>query len=287
MIWVRETQGTRQNVVAPQRGILGAGGRAVVASIDQPLTTGPISEVARLPGTIAAVARARPDIVALHRGPLVAGLWIPHAQTRLVLHLTAGSDVLAAGRRARALESRAEEAAELGAAGVSACVPVGHDRDQTRASLALLGGLTRRCDQQRVPVLALLNGHAADRDHGRELAYAAHAAGDLGVEAIRLCYTGGLAWFGQLIDACDAAVLVATVASDGRTILEVVATAVAAGAAGVMVGSRAYELNDPESLIRALNAVVHASRTAGDAYRTLVPDDRLAWRSPGAKRRSA
>lgn len=270
MIAVSERRGETRPTGPARDRIVGPDGLAVVACVDEPLISGSITEVATVPRTIEAVVRASPDLVMLHRGPLEAGLWRRTHRIPLLLHLTARSDILAPSWRADAPACGVDDADRLGADAVSTCITADPEPARTRANLASFARLARECELRHLPLVALLNGRHVGRDSGRQLAYAARAVGDLGAEAVRVCYTGGRAWFGQLVSACGAAVLVGLAAHDAQTVLEVAGCAMAAGASGAMVSSVAFEQNDPVSLIGALAAIVHQRRSPREVCETYL-----------------
>ena len=254
------------DIVTPaDMGLLGADGRAVLAGVDHPLVTGPVADLALLPGTIAAARAARPDAVLLHRGPLAAGLWRRHPEVRLVVHLSASSDLSAVGARAEALACTLDEAARLGADAVSASFSAGSLLNGTRRALAVLDRLARDCARRRLPLLVVLNGGTGDPERWRRAAVVARTAERLGAHAIRIGHPGREDWIAWFLDRCDAPVLLAVGVSERAAVLELAEMAVTIGAAGVALCLGARGATGAEALVRAVAAVVHGDRTGAPA----------------------
>jgi DhnA family fructose-bisphosphate aldolase class Ia len=139
-------------------------------------------------------------------------------------------------------------------------------RSHDQRAIRDLGRLIESADAYEIPVIAEFLP-AGDDWSAREVAHWARLGFELGASAIKTIYTGDRDSFRQVVETCPLPILIAGGPSQGEPadLLTMVAGAIAAGGAGLAIGRRIWQSEDPARLLSLLNALVHRTMTLEEA----------------------
>ncbi|MFB6156092.1 MAG: 2-amino-3,7-dideoxy-D-threo-hept-6-ulosonate synthase [Haloferacaceae archaeon] len=235
---------------------ISTGGRYVVVPMDHGLTLGAVTGLKDIESTVDAVTRGGADAVLTQKGiaPRV------HANKNgrgWVAHLN-GSTVVGPDSNDKRMTGTVEEALRAGADAVSMHLNVGSDSEPRQ--IEDLARLTDEAGRYGVPVLAMsyARGPGVDEHDAEALGHAVRLAEELGADVVKTAYSGDAASFEHVVESTRLPVVIAggSKGTDRETV-EMVRGAMDAGAAGVSMGRSIFQHEDPESITRAVSAVVH------------------------------
>lgn len=247
---------------------LGTEDRYVIVPMDHGITIGAVNGLREIESTIDAVTRGGADAVLTQRG--IASRVHPHKNgAGYIVHLN-GSTALGPDTNDKRTTGTIESALRAGADAVSYHINVGseHEPDQIEA----LASVTERADRFGVPVLAMTYARGRhlpgpDPEHNAEnLAHAVRIGEELGADIIKTAYSGDPESFETVATSTRLPVVIAggSRGTDYETI-EMVRGAMDSGAAGVSMGRSIFQHQDPESITRAVSAVIHDDATTEEA----------------------
>lgn len=173
------------------------------------------------------------------------------------------------------LVAQVEDAVRFGADAVLSFMFIGFADSAVEADeIAKNAAITRACERVGIPhfIEPMCKGSkAANRAFEPEfIAFASRMAFEIGADALKTDYSGSAASFQQVVDACPIPILIAG-GPKTKTLtesFEMVEGAVAAGAAGVLLGRNIVQAPDPAATLRAIRAIVHDGAPAVAAMRT-------------------
>ena len=130
--------------------------------------------------------------------------------------------------------------------------------------------LISECHAAGLPVIteSLPFGLGRTADYTPEnIAFAVRAAAELGADIVKTAWPGDKDAFRKIVDACFVPVIVlgGAAVNNDVALLQMVADAVAAGAAGIAIGRNVWQNPNPPLILRRLNAIVHENASASDA----------------------
>lgn len=163
-----------------------------------------------------------------------------------------------------------EEAARVGADAVKVCVVYGReDPDVLANNVEFAAKIAERARDHDLTVVLeqVLWGDRIEDDTNPELVEDAARLGvELGADVLKLYYPGQER-MSKITDQAQCPVYVAggPRAKDDTEVLNVIRSAVDAGAAGVMYGRNVWQRDEPSSMIRALREIVHSDVSTADA----------------------
>jgi DhnA family fructose-bisphosphate aldolase class Ia len=98
--------------------------------------------------------------------------------------------------------------------------------------------------------------------------HGARIAWEHGADVLKIPYTGDPESFGKIVDHSPVPVMMLGGPAKGTVegLLREVSEAIEAGARGVMIGRRAWQLEEPAAVVDALNQVVHGGRDPEAAW---------------------
>jgi len=145
---------------------------------------------------------------------------------------------------------------------------IGGERDAEAIRSA--GAIVEAADRYSVPVIL----EFLPRDDGwlpGHVAAWARLGAELGATCIKTIYTGDTESFAQVIAGCPVPVLIAGGPAVGTSadLLHTVAGAMAAGSAGLAIGRRVWQANDPARMLQVLGGLVHGQITVEEGLRSL------------------
>lgn len=164
----------------------------------------------------------------------------------------------------------ADDAAAAGAAGVATMTFLGAECEletmQITARTAV--GAARHGLSLMVEALPCPGPRIPDPTDAKAMADAARIAFEHGADLIKNYFTGSVDGYAQSVRAVPIPVLIAggeRMAST-RDVIATVHDAVAAGAAGAVIGRNIWQHKDPLGMARALHTVIHDGASVDDAY---------------------
>jgi 2-amino-4,5-dihydroxy-6-oxo-7-(phosphonooxy)heptanoate synthase len=239
-----------------------ASGTTFLVPLDHSLADGPVATAAGFTSLVEAMSANDVDGIIVHKGRV---RFLPLEllrQTALVVHLN-GSTRHAPDADAKILVGAVEEAVALGADCVSLHINLGSSNEA--AQLTDLGAVADRCARWGLPLLAMVyprGPRVADPTDPTLLAHAANIAADLGVDIVKLPYTGSPETMREVVESSPIPVVTAggSVIGDTAKFLDLIETTMESGVHGVAVGRNIFSAQDPGWLARSVAERVHAVR---------------------------
>lgn len=236
-----------------------ASGTTFLVPLDHSLADGPVATTAGFAALVAAMSANDVDGLVVHKGRV---RFLPFELLRelaLVVHLN-GSTRHAPDADAKVLVGAVEEAVALGADCVSLHVNLGSSTEA--AQLGDLGAVADRCARWGIPLLAMVyprGPRVADPTDPVLLAHAANVAADLGVDIVKLPYTGSPDTMRQVVESSPIPVVTAggSVIGDTEKFLDLIETTMSSGVHGVAVGRNVFSAENPGRLARSVAQRVH------------------------------
>lgn len=233
------------------RRIFGSDGKSLIVAMDHASFLGPVPGLVNPGETIRAVAEGGADAVMTTFGTC---LRYGEALGKAGLILTLDAEVDP--------EASVERAICLGADSVKILI-VTHTDSQEQIRLMRRYGLI--CDRWGMPLQAeVIPGGFMDREkHTPELiAQAARIAAEAGADYVKTLYTGQPETFYPVVEGCYVPVVIlgGDKISDPRLLLELLAVAMDAGAAGAAMGRNIWSDEHPGRIAAAASAVIHGER---------------------------
>ncbi len=245
--------------------------RTIIVPMDHGVSSGPIPGLIDMPTTVNSVAEGGANAVLLHKGIIKHGHRGYGRDIGLIMHLS-GSTSLSPDPNHKVLVASVEEAIKLGADAVSIHVNVGADDEAEM--LAQLGEVSARCMEWGMPLLAMMypRGRKIESEHDVEVVkHAARVGAELGADIVKTNYTGDVDSFKEVVKGCPVPVVIAggPKMSTDREVLEMVAGAIEAGAAGTSIGRNIFQHKNPTKMVRAIAAIVHEGKSVEEAMKML------------------
>lgn len=211
-----------------------------------------------LPRTLAQVMPARPSAVTMTKGA-AKGCWAPYAgQVPLIVQ----AGYFTADDRILMQVATPEEAVRLGADALAVAITIRGPREGE--SLKALADQVAAAARYDLPVIA----HIYPRDysgatprivfHPEQIQWAVRCGIECGADVIKVGYTGDVASYRQIIQACPVPVIAAGGPRTGtlHEALTAMHEAVQAGARGATIGRNIWGAADPAAALRAFQKVI-------------------------------
>jgi fructose-bisphosphate aldolase/2-amino-3,7-dideoxy-D-threo-hept-6-ulosonate synthase len=132
-------------------------------------------------------------------------------------------------------------------------------RGQEVATMRFLGKLTEESNRYGMPVLAEMMPSMDAAYDPEAVAHAARIGFEMGADIVKTNYCGDIESFKHVIRSSPVPIVVAggpKKESDGGSPLEMVHEIIEAGAAGVAIGRRVWQSEDPESTVRQIHQIL-------------------------------
>ena len=246
-------------------------GRTVIVPMDHGITLGPIQGLEDMTKTVDAVVNGGATAIVLHKGIVSSGHRRSGKDVGLIVHLSASTS-LGPDPNAKVEVAEVEEALRLGADAVSVHVNLGAPTEMEM--LRELGRVAKKCSDWGMPLLAMIYTRGEKVKNPFDVEYVKHAArvgAELGADIVKVVYTGSIKTFEEVVAGCPVPVVIAggeKMESD-KELLEMVADALKAGAAGVSIGRNVFQHKRPMRIVSAIGAIVHENKSAAAALRML------------------
>lgn len=232
---------------------------------------GPITGIAEIEKAAQAAAQGGASAVILHKGSAGRCAANLPPQISLIVHLS-GSTHCGVDPQRKILVCSVEEAVSLGADAVSVHVNIGgaHEADML-SDFAYISAEARRWGMPLLVMLYPESSLSGAVDRAQLIAHAARLGAELGADLVKIPYTGDPESFRQVTRGCGVPVVVAGGPKMGSSgaVLDMVAEAMAAGAAGTALGRNVFQHAQPERMVAAIAMLVHQNRSVEEALRRL------------------
>ncbi|HSR30062.1 MAG TPA: 2-amino-3,7-dideoxy-D-threo-hept-6-ulosonate synthase [Anaerolineae bacterium] len=135
-------------------------------------------------------------------------------------------------------------------------------RGQEVSTMRFLGELTEQCARYGVPVLAEMMPTLDDAYDPEAIAHAARIGFEMGADMIKTNYCGDVAAFEHVVASSPVPIVVAggprqESGKDGT--FQMVREIIEAGAAGVAIGRRVWQSEDPQRMVREIHSILFPS----------------------------
>lgn len=252
------------------RRIFASDSRTVIVAMDHTAYFGPTAGLERPDEVLPMVVEAGADAILTTAG-IAARFGDRLGRAGLILRADGGSTVRAPQPASLRQMLSVEQALRLGADALVCMGMVGFPEEPD--SLRVLSDLVGACSRWGLLVLAemLVQGRDGQKPVVEDVAFAARVGADLGADFIKTSYLGPPEAYRAAIASCYVPVVVlgGEKAADDRTVLEAIAGALEAGAAGVAIGRNVWQHTDPAGMTRALVALVHGGATVDAAMKEI------------------
>ena len=156
----------------------------------------------------------------------------------------------------------------MGADAVSIQINLGAETDsQMLHDLGLVSG---QCRRWMMPLVAMMytRGKKIDSEFNvKHVKHAARVGAEMGADIVKVNYTGSVESFREVVEGCPIPVVIAggEKTETDEQVLEMVAGALAAGAAGASIGRNAFQHHRPDRMVAAISRMVHQGISAPEA----------------------
>ncbi|MCA1812537.1 MAG: 3-hydroxy-5-phosphonooxypentane-2,4-dione thiolase [Halobacteriales archaeon] len=237
------------------------GGKSVMLAVDHGYFLGPLSKLEQPAKTIAPLL-PHADAIALTRGVLRTSM--PAGSGKgVILRVSGGVSVLQEDLSDETLATGIDEAVRLNASAVAMSVFVGAPHEHQ--SIANLAKLVDEAEPRGLPVLGITAvGKELDKRDARYLALASRICAEFGARMVKTYHCPD---FAKVVDSCPVPIVVAggPKLTTEQDVFDLVANAMAAGAAGVDMGRNIWQHEQPVAMIRAVRGIVHEGLSAKEA----------------------
>ncbi|MCC7361565.1 MAG: hypothetical protein IT317_18915 [Anaerolineales bacterium] len=248
------------------RRLFGPDGRSVIVAMDHAMFMGPKAGLEDPGRLIESVAAAGADAVLTSYG--VARTFGERlGRMGLILRADGGGTTRNPTPGDLRRVFGAADALRVGADAVIGMGMVGFNEEA--ASLRVLTDLVAECAPWNLPVIAemLVAGADGKAATAADIGYAMRIGAELGADYIKTAYAGPPAEYREALRHCYRPVVVlgGGKADSDQTLLESVAEALDAGAAGVAMGRNVWGHRNPAGITQALVALVHGGASVTQA----------------------
>jgi fructose-bisphosphate aldolase, class I len=223
-----------------------------------------------LPATLKAIVAATPDAITMQKGTAKA-CWPPYAgRIPLVIQCLAGRPDDTADETI----AEPEDAVRMGADAFATCAFI---RGGTEAAhLRRVADQVRKAEPWEMPVILHIyprrftaDGRVEISFDPEDIAWAVRCGLELGVDVIKVPYTGDPKSYGEIIRTCPVPVVAAggPKAPTLEDALSMGAGVVAAGARGMVTGRNIWGFPKITRAVTAFKAVIHDRKSAAQAMR--------------------
>lgn len=242
-------------------------GKTIIVPMDHGVTVGPIAGLEKMRDTVTNLVEGGANAGLVHKGQVKLGHRSQGRDFGCIVHLSAGT-TLSPFPNVKRLVATVEEAIRLGADGVSVHVNLG---DETEGQmLSDLGKVAASASEWGMPLLAMVyaRGPKVDDEYDPDVvAHCARVGAELGADVVKVNYPGDTESFARVVEcACIPVVIAGGAKLDStRDFLDMVRSSLDAGGAGLSVGRNVFQHNDPTSLVKVLNRIVHKNMSVDEA----------------------
>ncbi len=240
-------------------------GKILCVPMDHGLTDGPIKGIEDINSIAEKVAKGGATCIVLHKGMIKS---LKKAYLPVLLHLSGGTSLSSEPNR-KVRVADVLEAVKLGADGVSVHINIGGEQSEP-SMLMDLGEIAADSDDLGMPLLAMMYARGPNVGYKFDpklISHVARVGAELGADIIKVPYTGDPDSFRKVTEGVSVPVIIAGGPKMGNelSVLEMVAGAMKAGAAGVAFGRNVFQHPDPEKMTRAIASVIFEGASPEEA----------------------
>ena len=257
-----------QGKVRRLRRIFREDNRTVVVPMDHGVSLGPVKGIENMQNTVTRLLKGGADAMVLHKG---IAKRVDIGRAGLIVHLSAISN-LTPNCQNKVQVCTVQEAINLGADAVSVHVNIGAENEAKM--LTVLGKVADECDQNGMPLLAMMYPRGPKIQNEHDVIAVAHAArigAELGADIIKTNYTGNVETFKQVVEGCPVPIIIAggPKTETNQEVLQMVKDSMRAGAAGLSIGRNVFQHRNSTLMVEALASIVHDGSTVEHALKLL------------------
>ncbi len=237
--------------------------------MDHGITLGPVKGLVNVKDVMKYAAEGGANALIMHKG-IVKDCYVNCPKTSgLIVHLSASTSI-SVDPDHKVILTTPDEALRLGADAVSIHINVGAERED---DMLLDGGrVSRECEALGLPLLAMMypRGKNIHNQFDPELiAHVCRVGAEMGADVVKTNYTGDPDTFKRVTEGCPIPVIIAggIKTNTDLELLEHIAGAMDAGAAGVAVGRNVFMHDTPSLMVKRIRAVVHDSTSPEEAMK--------------------
>jgi DhnA family fructose-bisphosphate aldolase class Ia len=125
-------------------------------------------------------------------------------------------------------------------------------------TMRFLGDLTEHCSRYDMPVLAEMMPPMEEAYAPEAIAHAARIGFEMGADLIKTNYCGEVAAFRHVVASSPVPIVIAGGPKKGESddLLSLVREVIGAGAAGVAIGRRVWQADDPGEVVRQIHRIL-------------------------------
>lgn len=230
--------------------------KTVIVPMDHGVTVGPVQGLKDMRSIINKLNIGGVDAILIHKG---IAKNIDVGRVGLIIHMS-GSTSIGPDPLWKCQVCTVLEALKLGADAVSVHINVGAPKEHEM--LMKFGKVSEECEDLGVPLLAMMypRGPTIKSEHAPEVVgHAVRLGAELGADIVKTNYTGDLDSFREIISSCPVPVVIAggPKTESVKEFLRMVYDSMKAGASGISIGRNVFQHERPESMAKALVAIVH------------------------------
>jgi predicted phospho-2-dehydro-3-deoxyheptonate aldolase len=233
--------------------------RLFIVAMDHGTTLGPVEGLVDIRNAVKSVFDGNADAVVVHKGMVrYLGELLGPASGELIVHVSASTSLSPSPDR-KELVSSVEHAIRLGATAVSIHVNMASNYEADM--LKDLGKIAEECDLWGMPLLAMMyvrDGSKESEYDPAKIKHAARVAEELGVDIVKVNYTGSPDTFVEVTGGVNIPVVIAggPKMASRDDVLAMVQDAVGAGASGVSIGRNVFQDPDPAQFSKAIRRIL-------------------------------
>ncbi len=241
--------------------------KTIIVPMDHGVTLGPIFGLKNMEKIVQQVYLGGANAIVVHKG-FIKKVFSKVKNMAIILHLSA-STIRSSLPNTKILVATVEDALSLGADAVSVHVNLGDDLE--KEMLKDLGIISSKAYRWGVPLLAMVypRGPKIKNSYDPELiAHCIRIAEELGADIVKVNYTGSEDTFRDIVKEASIPVVIAggPKIESKDSFLEMVKSAIRAGASGISIGRNVFQDENPKEILRILSDIVHNTVSSVDVY---------------------
>jgi 2-amino-4,5-dihydroxy-6-oxo-7-(phosphonooxy)heptanoate synthase len=229
--------------------------------LDHTLTDGPFADAVQYDKLLGVLAENGVDAIAVHKGRLGRLHSSVYSKLSVIVHVSA-STRYAADPSFKYQVGDAEDCLRRGADAISVHVNMGSITEDLQ--IRMMAEMADACDRAGLPLLAMIYPRGPGvKDHPQmeTLLHAATLAADVGVDLVKLPFSGSLEDMTQVVSSCPIPVLAAGGAKvSDKELANFAADVMKSGARGLAMGRNIFLSVDPVSRVREIRRILHSHR---------------------------
>jgi len=240
--------------------------RTLIMAMDHGMVMGPTHGIEK-PAETLKLMDGYMDSMIINKGILTT-CFEPDGKTGLVLRISGGPTILG-DLTTEGITTSIEEALRLGADAVIINVFIG--TPQESPSLIAFSRIADECHKYGLPVIGA-TAVGKDKEKHFDPKYVklgSRVVAELGADMVKTYYTGP--GYEEVVNSCPVPIVLAggPNANTDKDTLNMIAEALKQGVAGVAMGRRIWQSEDPRSIIKAIYGIIHNNWSTEEALASM------------------